>query len=139
MFSISSVINSFEKDLFILQGRLPISATAITMSSYQGYGYGGWYGAASPQDQVSSPSEYYGSYYQSQPLVRDLSSGASSQASTIPESPMQRNSYALYGSSPTNYSGYQQTSEYQQYYSSGQARAEESSVPRSEPYVQPIA
>ncbi|RBR23861.1 uncharacterized protein FIESC28_03330 [Fusarium coffeatum] len=102
------------------------------MSSYQGYGYG-WYGAASPQDQVSSPSEYYGSYYQSQPLVRDLSSGASSQASTVPESPMQRNSYALYGSSPTNYSGYQQASDYQQYYSSGQTRAEESSVPRSEP------
>lgn len=106
------------------------------MSSYQGYGHG-WYGASSPQDQASSPSEYYGGYYQSQPLVRDLSSGASSQASTVPESPMQRNSFALYGSSPTNYSGYQQAPDYQQYYSSGQVRAEEPSVPRSEPYVQP--
>ncbi|KAL4723671.1 hypothetical protein ACLX1H_009313 [Fusarium chlamydosporum] len=65
------------------------------MSSNQWYG-NGWHEASSPQDQASSPSEYFGGYYQSQPLARDLSSGGSSQASTIPESPMSHNYYALY-------------------------------------------
>ncbi|CAF3519061.1 hypothetical protein SNK03_003737 [Fusarium graminearum] len=91
-----------------------------------------WYHASSPQDQVSSPTEYFSGYYQSQPMARDMSSGGSSQASTIPESPVQHNYYAVYGSSPNTYSAYQQTPGYEQQFSSGQAMAEESIIPRSE-------
>ncbi|KAM0555129.1 hypothetical protein ACHAPJ_006480 [Fusarium lateritium] len=85
-----------------------------------------WHDASSPQEQATSPSEYFHDYYQSQPLVRYGSSGGSSQASTIPESPTQNSYYALHGSSPIDYSAYQQ------YYSSTPIKTEDSSLPRSE-------
>ncbi|KAF4455724.1 egg shell protein [Fusarium austroafricanum] len=95
------------------------------MGSNQWYS-NGWYDASSPQDQASSPFEYSFDYYQSQPLVRYESSGGSSQASTIPESPTQSHYYTLRGSPTMNHSSYQQ------HYTSSQTRAGESSAPRSE-------
>ncbi|WZH43901.1 Zinc C2H2 [Fusarium acuminatum] len=95
------------------------------MGSNQWYS-NGYYGTSSPQDQVSSPSEYFHDYYQSHPLARDGSSGGSSQASSIPESPSQNNYYALHDSSPVQYSTYQQ------HYLADETRTDGSSVPRSE-------
>lgn len=98
------------------------------MGSNQWYN-NGYYGTSSPQDQVSSPSEHFHDYYQSHPLARDGSSGGSSQASSIPESPSHNSYYALHDSSPVQYSTYQQQ------YLADETRTDGSSVPRSEAYV----
>ncbi|KAH6968317.1 hypothetical protein DER45DRAFT_6152 [Fusarium avenaceum] len=95
------------------------------MGSNQWYS-NGYYGISSPQDQVSSPSEYFHDYYQSHPLARDGSSGGSSQASSIPESPSHNSYYALHDSSTVQYSTYQQQ------YLADETRTDGSSVPRSE-------
>ncbi|KAH6874700.1 hypothetical protein B0T10DRAFT_201702 [Thelonectria olida] len=50
--------------------------------------YGYWYEATSPQEQAASPSVYPFEYHQAQPLARYASSGGSSQASSIPDSPL---------------------------------------------------
>ncbi|KAF4971815.1 hypothetical protein FZEAL_9742 [Fusarium zealandicum] len=110
-----------------------------TMGSSYNYNY--WHGASSPQDEATSPQEYACEYYQSLPLSRYSSSGGSSQASYIPDSPSH---YSLHGSSAVEYSGYlqdtayQQDSPYQQYYSSTTATVKEPVAPRSEVYVSTI-
>ncbi|PTD03340.1 hypothetical protein FCULG_00009342 [Fusarium culmorum] len=76
----------------------------------------GWYHASSPQDQVSSPTEYFSGYYQSQPMARDMSSGAALRLLLFPSH--------LYSTTIMLC--------YEQQFSSGQAMAEESIIPRSE-------
>ncbi|KAF5023010.1 hypothetical protein F66182_4929 [Fusarium sp. NRRL 66182] len=90
-----------------------------------------WYHVSSPQEQAASPSEYFYDHHHSQPLVRYGSSGGSSQASTVPESPMQNNYYTLHGSSPVEYSAYQQDG-HQQHYHYVQTKPNDATVPRSE-------
>ncbi|RSM20792.1 hypothetical protein CDV31_000482 [Fusarium ambrosium] len=71
-----------------------------------------WYDASASQDQATSPVEYqYESY--SYPLVRGPSSGGSSTASTIPESPA-GSSYYYSDSTAVNYSAQQHDPPYQQ-------------------------
>ncbi|KAJ3514955.1 hypothetical protein NM208_g15017 [Fusarium decemcellulare] len=95
------------------------------------YNYNYYYETSSPQDQATSPTEYTFEY-QSHPLARDASSGGSSQASSIPESPMQSDYYTHYDSSAVDYSAYTYDPAHQQYYSQVQSQAEEPTTPQGE-------
>ncbi|UPL01349.1 hypothetical protein LCI18_012283 [Fusarium solani-melongenae] len=80
--------------------------------SYFGQQSNYFYDASASQDQATSPSAYqYDSY--SYPLARGASSGGSSTASTVPESPMPSN-YYYNDPSAVNYSAQQQDPAYQQ-------------------------
>ncbi|KAM0432297.1 hypothetical protein ACHAPT_004837 [Fusarium lateritium] len=91
--------------------------------NYYGQNNYDYYNASSSQDQATSPYEHHFDGYHSYPLARDASSGGSSTASTIPESPMS-SSYYHDDQLAVNYSAYQQDdaypqdSSYQDYYSS---------------------
>ena len=97
------------------------------------------YDASDSQDQAISPSAYqYDSY--SWPLARGVSSGGSSTASTVPESPMPSDYYSAQQHDPAYQQGpaYLQDSTYQDpYYSTYSAGSEDTYVPRGDGYVCP--
>lgn len=97
------------------------------------------YDASDSQDQAISPSAYqYDSY--SWPLARGVSSGGSSTASTVPESPMPSDYYSAQQHDPAYQQGpaYLQDSTYQDpYYSTYSAGSEDTYVPRGDGHSGP--
>ncbi|KAH7011429.1 hypothetical protein EDB80DRAFT_876091 [Ilyonectria destructans] len=89
------------------------------------YDHAFWYEASSPQD-LGSPSGSPCDYYQSSALARYPSSGGSSQASSIPDSPL--GFYSLHDSTAMS-DPYQQQ---QQYYTSAPSASDDTVTPRSE-------